>query len=205
MGLTTEQRQQLITKAMKDKAFRVTLLRDARAAIAQELQMTIPPEVTLHVLALGAHEVCLVLPPYPADWPVGLSAEALEQRLSEGTGQREAAQQTVVRGQARLIAKAWHDPHFKQALLQDPRAVIEQEFGTPLPAEVTMRVVAEDAHNQYLVLPPTLEEMELTDEQLEQVAGGEVLGTIGVLLTAVATVVVSSVSASVVSAKASGW
>src|SRR5215831_1241405 len=57
MGLTAEQKQQLITKAMKDEAFRAALQRDARATIAQELQVPLPPEVTLHVLAPEAHEV----------------------------------------------------------------------------------------------------------------------------------------------------
>src|SRR5215831_3222160 len=154
MGLTTEQKHQLITKAMKDETFRAALRRDARATITQELQVPLPPDVTLHVLAPDAQTLCLVLPPYPADWPPGLSVEALEQRLSGGTGPLEAAQQTVVRGQARLIAKAWHDAAYQQALLQDPKAVIQGEFGTGLPAEVGIQVVAEDARTQYLVLPP---------------------------------------------------
>jgi hypothetical protein len=137
------------------------------------LQVTIPPDVTLHVLVPEAHEMCLVLPLYPADWPAGLSVDALEQRLTQGTGPLAEAQQTVVRGQARLVAQAWHDTRFKQALLQNPNAVVEREFGAPLPAEVTLRVVAEDAHTQYLVLPPALSDLELSDAQLEQVAGGE--------------------------------
>src|SRR5262249_35966638 len=136
---------------------------------------TLPPEVTLHVLAPEAQEVYQVIPLYPADWPAGLSVEALEQRLTEGAAGLEAAQQTVVHGQARLLAKAWHDASFKQALLQNPTAVVEREFGTPLPAEVTLRVVAEDARTQYLVLPPVLSDLELSDEQLEQVAGGELV------------------------------
>src|SRR5262245_39934804 len=43
--------------------------------------------------------------------------------FTAGTGQLEAAPQTVVRGQARLLAKAWHDAAYKQALLQDPKEV----------------------------------------------------------------------------------
>jgi hypothetical protein len=91
MVLTAEQQQQLITKAVKDETFRAALQHDARTTITQELQLTLPPAVTLHVLAPEAHEICLVLPPYPEDWPPGLSAEALEQRLTEGTGQLEGA------------------------------------------------------------------------------------------------------------------
>src|SRR5215471_10212934 len=94
MVLTAEQKHQLITKAMKDETFRAALQRDARATMAQELQVPLLPEVTLHVLAPEAHEAYLVLPPYPANWPQELSAEALEQRLSEGTEQLESAQQT---------------------------------------------------------------------------------------------------------------
>ena len=201
MGLTAEQKQQLITKAMKDETFRAALLRDARATIAQTLQVTMLPEVTLHVLAPGAHDVYQVIPPYPADWSPGLSVEALEQRLTEGVAGLEEGQQTVARGQARLIAKAWHDARFKQALLQDPRAVVEREFGTGLPAEITMRVVAEDAHTQYFVLPPALSDLELSDEQLEQVAGGEVFVATAVVLSAV--VVGGSIAISVV--RGSSW
>ena len=121
MALTAEQKQQLITKAMKDEAFRAALRRDARTTIAQEVQVPLPPEVTLHVLAPAAQTLCLVLPPYPADWPPGLSAEALEQRLTEGTGQLEGAQQTVVRGQARLMAKAGMMPPTNRRSSRTPK------------------------------------------------------------------------------------
>jgi len=42
---------------------------------------------------------------------------------------------------------------------------------------VAVQVVAEDAQTQYLVLPPSLDDIELSDEQLEQAAGGEVIGS----------------------------
>ena len=217
MILTIEQKQQLITKAMKDEAFRSALQRDARSTIAQELQVAIPPEGTLHVLAPGADEVYQVIPPYPADWPPGLSVEALEQRLTEGVAGLEAAPQTVVRGEARLVAKAWHDASFKQALLQDPKGVITREFGTGLPAEVVVQVVAEDARTQYLVLPPPLEDLELSDEQLEQVAGGELVIAVGIAGSAVLIggwfvasaagvgLTVSAVTASVSVGVTQGW
>jgi hypothetical protein len=207
MALTVEQKHQLITKAVQDETFRAALQRDARATIAQALQVPLPPEVTIHVRAPAAHEVCLVLPPYPADWPPGLSVDALEQRLTAATGQLEAGPQTVARGQARLVAKAWHDARFKQALLQDPKEVIRREFGEGLPAEVAVQVVAEDAHTQYLVLPPALDDLELSDEQLEQVAGGEMFTTLFLF----ATLAVASagggmvVTAAVSTGVKSGW
>jgi hypothetical protein len=190
MLLTNEQTQQLLSKAMKDDAFRQALRHDARAAIATELHLTLPPEVLLHVLEPGPNDIYQILPPYPADWPPGLSAEVLEQRLIQGLGNLEEAQQTIARGQTRLIAKSWHDASYKQALLANPKAVVQREFGVPLPPEVTVQVFAEDAHTQYLVLPPALSDLELSDDQLEQVAGGEVA------LVTIITLIVSSVAGS---------
>ena len=69
-------------------------------------------------------------------------------------------------------------------MLRDPATVLQREFGVTLPAEVTVQVVAEDAHTQYLVLPPALDDMELTDEQLELVAGGEIFFGVAAAVTA---------------------
>jgi hypothetical protein len=191
MALTAEQRQHLLTKAMKDEAFREALLHDARAAVQTEFPLALPPGDTLHVLAPGATDVFLVLPPYPADWPAGLSVADLEQRLTQDLGGLNEKQQQRY---PRVIAKAWHDASFRQALLQDPATVLQQELGVTLPADVTLRAVAEDAHTQYLILPPLLSEMELTDEQLEQVAGGEFV-TAGITLAVALTVVLATASA----------
>jgi len=47
-----------------------------------------------------------------------------------------AVAQRVLDGQLLLIAKAWHDAAYKRALLQDPKAVVEREFGEGLPVEL---------------------------------------------------------------------
>jgi len=175
--LTTEHKQQLVVKAMKDEAFRAALLHDATAAASTALQLTFPAAYRLQVLPVDPQHMYLVLPPYPADWPAGLSVEALLERLQQPTPGLEAPQQRFMDGQLLLIAKAWHDAAYKQALLQNPKAVVEREFGEGFPAEVALQVVAEDAQTQYLVLPPSLDDIELSDEQLEQAAGGEVIGS----------------------------
>src|SRR5262249_17624188 len=136
-----------------------------------------PPEDTVHIIAPSATEVFLVIPAYPADWPAGLAVAELEQRLTQGIGELNEKQQMY----PRVIAKAWHDTSFRHTLLQDPATALQQELGVTLPAGVIIRVMAEDAHTQYVVLPPSLSEMELTDEQLEQVAGGE-FATAGITL-----------------------
>ena len=204
--LTTEHKQQLVVKAMKDEAFRAALLQDATAAAGTALQLTFPTTYRLQALPVDPQHIYLVLPPYPADWPAGLSVEALLERLQQPTPGLEAPQQRFMDGQLLLIAKAWHDAAYKQALLQNPKAVVEREFGEGLPMEVALQVVAEDAQTQYLVLPPSLDNLELSDEQLEQVAGGEI-GTILILGTAVlASVIVGGgVSGSATYGISQGW
>jgi hypothetical protein len=78
----------------------------------------------------------------------------------------------TVEMQTQLIAKAWQDESFKQRLLDDPKGVVSQELDVDLPDDFTLQCFANDANHQYLVLPPALEVSELTDEQLESIAGG---------------------------------
>jgi hypothetical protein len=76
----------------------------------------------------------------------------------------------------RLIERSLQDESFRQRLLQDPRAAVEEELGTRLPEGVRVRAVEESAQTIYLVLPsasPLGEEgSELSDQDLEAVAGG---------------------------------
>ncbi len=79
----------------------------------------------------------------------------------------------------RIIQRSLEDDAFRQRLLEDPKAAIEQELGTRLPAGVEIRAVEETQDTVHLVLPvrPTdVEPGELSDRELESVAGGEGLG-----------------------------
>ncbi len=74
---------------------------------------------------------------------------------------------------APVIAKAWKDEKFKKDLISNPKAVLNREFGVQFPDNVNVKVVEEDANNLYIILPMKLPgEGELSDEQLESVAGG---------------------------------
>jgi hypothetical protein len=71
-----------------------------------------------------------------------------------------------------VIARAWTDPTFKQRLLTEPKAVA-QEYGISVPSEFEVRVVENTPTLVHIVLPARPPGAELSDEQLEAVAGGQ--------------------------------
>jgi Nitrile hydratase, alpha chain len=75
----------------------------------------------------------------------------------------------------RLIERSLEDEEFRQRLLDDPKAAVEQELGSALPEGVDVRVVEESADTIYLVLPSASavgEGGSLSDRELDAVAGG---------------------------------
>lgn len=75
-----------------------------------------------------------------------------------------------------LTQKAWESPEFKNLLLNDPKAAIEQATGRDL-SSLDRKIIVTDQTDPsaiYINIPaqPTIDEMELTEEQLELVAGG---------------------------------
>jgi hypothetical protein len=74
-----------------------------------------------------------------------------------------------------LVQRSMEDEEFRQRLLDDPKAAVEQELGTRLPEGIQVRAVEETADTIYLVLPSAsavgVEGGELSDRELEAVAG----------------------------------
>jgi hypothetical protein len=77
----------------------------------------------------------------------------------------------------RIIQRSIEDDAFRQQLLADPKAAVEQELGSRLPEGVRIVTVEETQDTIYLVLPGTpmagAEGVELSDQELQSVAGGE--------------------------------
>ena len=71
-----------------------------------------------------------------------------------------------------LIQKSLRDEAFRQRVLADPKATMEQESGKNLPAEIEIRVLEETNDTIYLVLPATGAPGQLSDKDLDVVAGG---------------------------------
>ncbi len=87
-----------------------------------------------------------------------------------------------------LIVKALEDDAFKQELLDNPKAVLERESGQNIPEGLEVKIIEEEANTITLLLPKKYEAPqptdELSDEALENVAGG---GNVGVAVAAVST------------------
>ena len=76
--------------------------------------------------------------------------------------------------EAEIIAKAWKDEGYKKELLSNPKKVIGREFRITFPEQTNVQVLEENLSTLYFVLPmrPDLSAAELSEEQLEMIAGG---------------------------------
>ena len=74
-----------------------------------------------------------------------------------------------------IVSKAWADEQFKQRLLADPAEVLKEKSVT-VPAGMTVNVVENTnvVCNLTLPLKPS-EAAELTEDELESIAGGRTL------------------------------
>jgi hypothetical protein len=75
------------------------------------------------------------------------------------------------------VARTWSDPAFKARLLAEPAAALAEQ-GIQLPPGMEMRVYEDTAAVVHLALPPA-PAGELSDEQLDAVAGGDSASTAG--------------------------
>ena len=76
----------------------------------------------------------------------------------------------------RLIEKCWKDPDFKKEVVADPKGLFEKYTGQKLPENVKIFIHEEDANTLHFSIPPApTNSAELTDEELDKVAGGRML------------------------------
>jgi hypothetical protein len=76
-----------------------------------------------------------------------------------------------------IISKAWDDESFKEALIANPAEAIKEATGETVKLPEGKTLVVKDQTDEsviYLNIPaePNFDDMELNDEQLEAVAGG---------------------------------
>jgi hypothetical protein len=92
-----------------------------------------------------------------------------------------AIEQAQMQGYAKqwgqLVARTWSDEGFKRRLLAAPGPALAEQ-GIPVPPGVEVRVHENSPTVFHLTLPPQPSE-ELSDEQLDAVAGGDSASTAG--------------------------
>ncbi len=92
-----------------------------------------------------------------------------------------------------VIEKSWEDESFKKEFIATPIKALENLYGKNLDFPTGTEIVVEDQSNTdivYLNIPRKVEteDLELTDEQLEQVAGGDFVIVPGAIIAGIATV-----------------
>jgi hypothetical protein len=77
-----------------------------------------------------------------------------------------------------VIGNAMKHPQYRDALLKNPKKVIETQLNNKLPDGLNVKVVQESGDTIFLRLPHKISEgSELSDADLEQVAGGKGFGS----------------------------
>ena len=72
-----------------------------------------------------------------------------------------------------VLSKSALDSEFRAGLLTDPRATLEKMAGAPLPENLRVKFIEKDSDcDAMFVLPDPIAQDELTDQELEAVAGG---------------------------------
>lgn len=144
----------VIAKAREDQAFKQTLLNNPKAAIEQEQGEPLPANIEVRVLEENPDALYIVLP--SSSPPDASSSEDFR---------------------VRLMARAVADETLKQQLLTNPKATVqtffeEEGIDYQLSEQLQLNFLEETDNIRYLVLP-VRQEGELSDLELEAVAGGK--------------------------------
>jgi hypothetical protein len=108
--------------------------------------------------------------------------------------------------EALIVQRAWKDDAFRDEFVSDPKGTIEKYSGQKLPAEVRVVALPEDDKTIHFVIPPKPANTdELSDEDLEKVAGGIDLFTAVGFGVAALVVAVGVAGAAEGTRQHSGW
>jgi hypothetical protein len=72
-----------------------------------------------------------------------------------------------------LFARCWKDEAFRKRFKSEPAAVLDEE-GFDVPEGIKVKVIENSPNEMNIVLPANPESMELSDSEMDQVAGGAI-------------------------------
>jgi hypothetical protein len=106
-----------------------------------------------------------------------------------------------------LIEKCWKDPDFKKRVMSDPRGMLERHTGKTLPSQIKIFIHEEDENTLHFSIPPAPSNLlELSDDDLERVAGGtEFIVSVIAGTAAVVGILASGASAGAAITIQKGW
>jgi hypothetical protein len=97
--------------------------------------------------------------------------------------------------EAAIVGRTWKDASFKHEFLADPKGTVEKYSGQAMPASFKIVVHEEDPNTMHISLPlPPANVGELSEDDLEKVAGGTdiigaaIIGAIAATVAAGATI-----------------
>jgi hypothetical protein len=143
--------QEALERIWNDPEFKRKLLANPKPVLT-ELGLDIPAGTDIRIHENSAGEMNFVLP----------------EKAELGGADPEEGNAVI----GRVMKKAWSDPAFKKRLLADPKPAIADAAGVELPAALKVRVHENTATVKNLVLPVNPKSEELSDSDLEAVAGG---------------------------------
>ncbi|MEA5627197.1 NHLP leader peptide family RiPP precursor [Nostoc sp. UHCC 0251] len=145
--------QEVIARVWSDESLKTKLLNNPKSVLA-EYGLEFPNSVEVQVHEDTSSLMNYVLP-QASEIPQGVDLEEVE----------------PVAGKVMKLALA--DETFKTKLLSDPKPAIAQAMGLMLPMSLEIRVYEDTPTVKHLVLPVNPFNSELSDADLELVAGGK--------------------------------